>query len=193
MVSSFIQTVTVGFGIAPNHAYHARGLYRQSGISPCPEDISIQLCPQYTASPSGWQSPRDISEAIRKQAPAGGGFLFFTDSAILGDNLTKARDVHAAFCGTSDQELRRPCPAGRGVLLSGAGGQGGDHRRQRRRQVHPSPPAGGGGGAGRGDGTPGSRRADGVPATEPGVSGGAHRAGAGAAGAERRRPLPGGV
>ena len=44
-----------------------------------------------------------------------------------------------------------------------------------------------------GDGTPGSRRADGVPATEPGVSGGAHRAGAGAAGAERRRPLPGGV
>ena len=41
MVSSFIQTVTVGFGIAPNHAYHARGLYRQSGISPCPEDIIL--------------------------------------------------------------------------------------------------------------------------------------------------------
>ena len=31
----------------------------------------------------------------------------------------------------------------------------------------PSPPAGGGGGAGRGDGTPGSRRADGVPAQNP--------------------------
>ncbi len=58
-----------------------------------------------------------------------------------------------------------------GVSFIWSGGQGGDHRRQRRRQVHPSPPAGGGGGAGRGDGTPGPRRADGVPAPEPGVSG----------------------
>jgi hypothetical protein len=38
---------TVGFGIAPNPAFTARGLketlsyYRRSGISPCPEDESI--------------------------------------------------------------------------------------------------------------------------------------------------------
>ncbi|AGH39118.1 hypothetical protein F542_4170 [Bibersteinia trehalosi USDA-ARS-USMARC-188] len=31
---------TVGFGISPNPAtfFVARGLYRRSGISPCPED-----------------------------------------------------------------------------------------------------------------------------------------------------------
>ena len=32
-----------GFGITPNRAFYARGLYRQSGISPCPEDTFIQL------------------------------------------------------------------------------------------------------------------------------------------------------
>ncbi len=122
--------------------------------------------------------------------PGRRGFLF-ADSAILRDNLTKARDVHAAFCGTTDQELRRPCPAGRGVLYLERG-QGGDHRRQRRRQVHPSPPAGG---AEEPDGgryawTPACGWST-CPRTR--CFRGAHRAGAGAAGAERRRPLPGGV
>ena len=38
--TSSIQTVyTVGFGVAPNQRLRARGLYRRSGISPCPEDI----------------------------------------------------------------------------------------------------------------------------------------------------------
>ncbi len=32
---------TVGFGITPNHAQRARGLYRRSGFSPCPEDCSV--------------------------------------------------------------------------------------------------------------------------------------------------------
>lgn len=35
----FHPDYTVGFGIAPNHAPCARGLYRRSGISPCPEDF----------------------------------------------------------------------------------------------------------------------------------------------------------
>ena len=30
---------TVGFGISPNQRCSARGLYRRSGISPCPEDV----------------------------------------------------------------------------------------------------------------------------------------------------------
>jgi hypothetical protein len=35
---------TVGFGVAPNQRLRARGLYRRSGISPCPEDIiAMQL------------------------------------------------------------------------------------------------------------------------------------------------------
>jgi hypothetical protein len=42
---SSIQTITVGSGVAPGHArsndlsrdYKARGLYRRSGITPCPE------------------------------------------------------------------------------------------------------------------------------------------------------------
>ena len=32
---------TVGFGISPNRAHCARGLYRRSGISPCPEVIDF--------------------------------------------------------------------------------------------------------------------------------------------------------
>jgi len=39
----FNPDYTVGFGLSPNPAFHARGLYRRSGISPCPEDIIIQL------------------------------------------------------------------------------------------------------------------------------------------------------
>jgi len=39
----FHPDYTVGFGIAPNHAPCARGLYRRSGITPCPEDIVILL------------------------------------------------------------------------------------------------------------------------------------------------------
>jgi len=39
----FHPDYTVGFGIAPNHAPCARGLYRRSGIAPCPEDIVILL------------------------------------------------------------------------------------------------------------------------------------------------------
>lgn len=35
---------TVGFGVSPNQHFRTRGLYRRSGISPCPEDIfDIQL------------------------------------------------------------------------------------------------------------------------------------------------------
>ena len=34
---------TVGIGIAPIQPHSAPGLYRRSGITPCPEDISIQL------------------------------------------------------------------------------------------------------------------------------------------------------
>ena len=34
----FHPDYTVGFGISPNPAPCARGLYRRSGISPCPED-----------------------------------------------------------------------------------------------------------------------------------------------------------
>ena len=42
----FHPDYTVGFGITPNRAFYARGLYRQSGISPCPEDTFIQLFPR---------------------------------------------------------------------------------------------------------------------------------------------------
>ena len=51
----FYPDYTVGFGITPNPdldlcqvlRFHARGLYRQSGISPCPEDASIKLSKTY--------------------------------------------------------------------------------------------------------------------------------------------------
>lgn len=32
---------TVGFGIAPNQLLLARGLYRRSGITPCPEELYL--------------------------------------------------------------------------------------------------------------------------------------------------------
>ena len=48
--SSFIQTFTVGFGISPNLRACARGLYRQSGIAPCPEDVLCSVVViQYSA------------------------------------------------------------------------------------------------------------------------------------------------
>jgi len=34
----FHPDYTVGFGISPNPAF-ARGLYRRSGVSPCPEEV----------------------------------------------------------------------------------------------------------------------------------------------------------
>jgi len=40
----FHPDYTVGFGVTPNLRSRARGLYRQSGISPCPEDIAIFKC-----------------------------------------------------------------------------------------------------------------------------------------------------
>jgi len=48
----FHPDYTVGFGITPNHAFNARGLYRQSGISPCPEDTSIRLSVKIVAHPA---------------------------------------------------------------------------------------------------------------------------------------------
>ena len=41
--SSFIQTILLVLELHQIVRFCARGLYRQSGISPCPEDISIQL------------------------------------------------------------------------------------------------------------------------------------------------------
>ena len=41
--SFFHPDYTVGFGIAPNHAQCARGLYRQSGITPCPEELLMEF------------------------------------------------------------------------------------------------------------------------------------------------------
>ena len=41
MLIFFHPDYTVGFGISPNHALRARGLYRRSGISPCPEDCFL--------------------------------------------------------------------------------------------------------------------------------------------------------
>jgi len=38
-LSSSIQTLTVGIGVSPILRRSVRGLYRRSGISPCPEDI----------------------------------------------------------------------------------------------------------------------------------------------------------
>ena len=44
---------TVGFGVAPNQHFCARGLYRRSGITPCPEgnqyliDLFIIICKIY--------------------------------------------------------------------------------------------------------------------------------------------------
>ena len=41
--------VTVGPGVAPGLPFPARGLYRRSGFSPCPEDISFSCSnPYYT-------------------------------------------------------------------------------------------------------------------------------------------------
>ena len=41
----FHPDCTVGPGISPDHAQRARGLYRRSGISPCPEEsYSIGCC-----------------------------------------------------------------------------------------------------------------------------------------------------
>ncbi len=37
-MSFFHLDYTIGIGITPIHANMARGLYRRSGISPCPED-----------------------------------------------------------------------------------------------------------------------------------------------------------
>ena len=65
ILHSFIQKInctiiffhpdcTVGIGIAPIHALaqaSARGLYRRSGISPCPEDIFSVV--GYTITPCG--------------------------------------------------------------------------------------------------------------------------------------------
>ena len=73
--SSFIQTVTVGFGIAPNHAYHARGLYRQSGISPCPEDTLFSCQINYRLLFLTFQDSLYISETFRK-------YPFYTDSSF---------------------------------------------------------------------------------------------------------------
>ena len=42
----FHPDFTVGFGFSPNQRLRARGLYRRSGISPCPEDC-IHLCGTY--------------------------------------------------------------------------------------------------------------------------------------------------
>ena len=41
--SSFIQTILLVLELHQIMRFYARGLYRQSGISPCPEDTSIQL------------------------------------------------------------------------------------------------------------------------------------------------------
>ncbi len=38
-----IQTFTVGTGTSPVQPFRARGLYRRSGISPCPEGIYLNL------------------------------------------------------------------------------------------------------------------------------------------------------
>jgi len=47
--SSFIRTVTVGIGITPIQRFYALADYnRRSGISPCPEDIFIQIYIYYT-------------------------------------------------------------------------------------------------------------------------------------------------
>ena len=35
------DSYTVGPGVSPGQRARARGLYRQSGISPCPEDIIL--------------------------------------------------------------------------------------------------------------------------------------------------------
>ena len=40
---------TVGIGIKPIQRLRARGLYRRSGISPCPEDILFSLSKAYHA------------------------------------------------------------------------------------------------------------------------------------------------
>ena len=44
--SSFIQTIRLVLELHQIMRLYARGLYRQSGISPCPEDISILLSVQ---------------------------------------------------------------------------------------------------------------------------------------------------
>ena len=41
--SSFIQTVLLVLELHQICAEALRGLYRQSGISPCPEDLPIQM------------------------------------------------------------------------------------------------------------------------------------------------------
>jgi len=57
--SSPIQTVTVGFGFSPNQLLYdivGHGLYRRSGISPCPENgIDMLLYLYYKTLPSKLQ------------------------------------------------------------------------------------------------------------------------------------------
>lgn len=43
----FHPDFTVGFGISPNRAIVACGLYRRSGISPCPEDYYLFIIALY--------------------------------------------------------------------------------------------------------------------------------------------------
>lgn len=63
----FHPDYTVGFGIEPNRAFYARGLYRQSGISPYPEDTFILLfISNYNISYFGEQRNGGSSEIFRK-------------------------------------------------------------------------------------------------------------------------------
>jgi len=75
----FHPDYTVGFGIAPNRAFYARGLYRQSGISPCPEDTFILLFfSNYNISYFGEQWSGGSSEIFRKLAFYRMGFTWNT-------------------------------------------------------------------------------------------------------------------
>ena len=75
----FHPDYTVGFGIAPNRTFYARGLYRQSGISPCPEDTFILLFfSNYNISYFGEQWSGGSSEIFRKLAFYRMGFTWNT-------------------------------------------------------------------------------------------------------------------
>lgn len=55
---SFIQTVTVGLGVSPNHVpfNETRGLYHRSGIAPNPEGNTANCNQYYTLKQENFKS-----------------------------------------------------------------------------------------------------------------------------------------
>ena len=106
--SSFIQTILLVLELHQIMCFYARGLYRQSGISPCPEDISIQLyIPRIPLMPGSCNSLRGFrkhfgspysltpqwTQKARRQS-AGGPFA---SCGVLGQIRTAGPSLRSYF------------------------------------------------------------------------------------------------